>query len=86
MNEITRRALSAPSADAAGMQGEEGAKTRVGTIVLPNGSYGEDGLPDVRMPKEVVETGIGFLKERVKGNIEIADDDSNGEGEPEGEK
>ena len=83
MNEVTRRALSAPPSDAAGLQREEGARAGVGTIILPNGSYGEDGLPDVRMPKEVVERGIGFLKERVKGNIEIVDDDGNDEEEGE---
>ncbi len=46
---------------------------RVGTIVLPNGSYGEDGLPDVRVAGIVVETGVGFLEERVKGSVEIVD-------------
>ena len=81
MNEITRRALSAPPSDAAEAQRGKGTSARVGTIVLPNGSYGEDGLPDVRIPKEVVERGIGFLKERVKEDIEIVDDDDTREGE-----
>ncbi|ERF72321.1 hypothetical protein EPUS_06077 [Endocarpon pusillum Z07020] len=83
MNEVTRRALSAPPTDAAGLQGEQGARVGVGTIILPNGSYGEDGLPDVKIPKEVIEKGIGFLKERVRGDIEIVDDDGNDKEEGE---
>ncbi|KAF7505367.1 hypothetical protein GJ744_000988 [Endocarpon pusillum] len=86
MNEITGRALSAtPPSDAARLQGEEGARGGLGTIILPSGSYGKDGLPDVKIPQEVVETGIGFLKERVRGNIEIVDDDD-GNDKEEGEE
>lgn len=85
MNEITGRALSAPPSDAAELQREEGGRMGVGTIILPNGSYGEDGLPDVRIPKEVVERGIGFLKGRVKENIEIVNDDD-GNDKEEGEE
>ncbi len=54
--------------------------------MLSNGSYGEDGLPDVRIPKEVVEKGIGFLKESVKENIEIVHDDHTGDGDGEEEE
>lgn len=69
----------------------EGGIGRAGTIVLPSGSYGQDGLPDVRMPEAVLRKGLEFLTERVKGNVEIVrdkeeysddddDDDDDGEG------
>lgn len=86
MSEITRRALSEPPprvVDAmSGGKGEKrGKSVRVRTMVLPNGSYGEDGLPDVRIPAEVVESGTGFLEERLKESVEIVDSDDGREEE-----
>jgi hypothetical protein len=82
MTEITRRALQPSQQQRESTRGRRNGE-RVGTIVLPSGSYGEDGLPDVRMPQEVVDKGVSFLEEKVRGNIAVrADEESKGwEGE-----
>lgn len=54
--------------------------------MLPSGSYGEDGLPDVKVPEEVVRKAVEFLRERVKGNIEIVRDGEEEEDEEEEEE
>jgi hypothetical protein len=80
MSEITRRAFS--PADLPGTKGPKTATgVRVGTIVLPNGSYDEDGLPDVRIPAEVVRRGVRFLEDRVRGRVEIVNGDGGTEEE-----
>lgn len=60
-----------------------GSGGRIGTIVLPNGSYDEDGLPDVKVPGVVVEMGVAFLKERIKGHIQIVEGEESRDEEDE---
>ncbi len=38
-------------------------------------SGGPDGLPDVRIPEVTVESGVEFLKEKIKDVVEVVDDD-----------
>ena len=47
------------------------------SIVLAPGWLGQDGLPDVRVPKSTVAAGVSYLREKIQENIEIvpADDD-----------
>ena len=45
------------------------------TVILPQGSYGADGWPDVRFPLKTVEEGVEFLKARVKDVVEIVEPD-----------
>ena len=42
-------------------------------VVSKEWSGGPDGLPDVRIPEPTVEAGVGFLKERIKDVVEVAD-------------
>lgn len=44
-------------------------------VVSKEWSGGPDGLPDVRIPEQTVEVGVGFLKERIKDVVEVADGD-----------
>lgn len=46
----------------------------VGTIVLPDGSCGVDGLPDVRIPAEVVGRAVAFLERRVRDHVVLKGD------------
>ncbi|KAK5939256.1 hypothetical protein PMZ80_008559 [Knufia obscura] len=46
-----------------------------GAIAVREGWFGPDGLPDVKIPVATVETGVEFLKERVRDVVEIAEDD-----------
>ena len=43
------------------------------TVILPQGSYGADGWPDVRIPLKTVEEGVEFLKARIKDVVEIVE-------------
>jgi hypothetical protein len=45
------------------------------TVVLPQGSYGADGWPDVRIPLKTVEEGVEFLKARIKDVVEMVEPD-----------
>ena len=38
-------------------------------------SGGPDGLPDVRIPEVTVESGVEFLKEKIKDVVEVVDED-----------
>jgi len=46
-----------------------------GAIAIREGWFGPDGLPDVKIPVATVETGVDFLKERVRDVVEVVDDD-----------
>jgi hypothetical protein len=43
------------------------------TVVLPQGSYGADGWPDVRIPLKTVEEGVEFLRARVRDVVEVVE-------------
>lgn len=45
------------------------------TVILPQGSYGADGWPDVRIPLKTVEDGVDFLKAKVKDVVEVVEPD-----------
>ena len=44
-----------------------------GGISVRPGWFGEDGLPDVRIPAEAVEAGVEFLKEKIRDVVEVVD-------------
>ena len=46
-----------------------------GAIAVREGWFGPDGLPDVKIPVATVESGVEFLKERVRDVVEIVEDD-----------
>jgi hypothetical protein len=43
------------------------------TVILPQGSYGTDGWPDVRIPLKTVEEGVEFLKAKVRDVVEVVE-------------
>ena len=44
-------------------------------VVAKEWSSGPDGLPDVRVPDNVVEVGVDYLKEKIRDVCEPVDDD-----------
>lgn len=50
-----------------------GVTSAPAAATLPQGSYGADGLPDVRIPLKTVEAGVAFLKTRVRDVVEIVE-------------
>lgn len=56
------------STQAGGMNGN-------GAIAIREGWFGPDGLPDVKIPVATVEAAAEFLKEKVRDEVEIVEDD-----------
>ena len=45
------------------------------SITVREGWFGPDGLPDVRVPVATVETGVEYLKGRLKECVEVVPDE-----------
>ncbi|KAI1615127.1 hypothetical protein EDD37DRAFT_608997 [Exophiala viscosa] len=91
MSEVLRRAKipntgrhsDGPSSSTSASTKKKDAQAN-GTIANGNGaivlskewSGGPDGLPDIRIPESTVETGVEFLKEKIKHAVEPIEDDS----------
>ena len=46
-----------------------------GAIAVREGWFGPDGLPDVKIPVATVEAAAEFLKDKVRDEVEIVEDD-----------
>ena len=85
MNEVMRRATipkaanGTSSTNTGSQSNDTSTPTQLngaGSIVLSKEwTSGPDGMPDVRVPENVVETGVEFLKEKIKDVTEPVDDD-----------
>ena len=59
------------SGSATGSQGQ----SQNGSITVREGWFGADGLPDVRIPEVTVDTGVEYLKERIRECVKVVPDE-----------
>ena len=71
MSEVTRRAIG--GSNSIEQTKKEQKQKRTQTIVMTEESYGQDGWPDISVPKEVTDAGVEFLQRKIKGKVDVID-------------
>ncbi|RMZ75719.1 hypothetical protein DV738_g5351, partial [Chaetothyriales sp. CBS 135597] len=78
MTEVMRRATLPKTSSSQQQQQQNGMNGAGSIVVAKEWTGGPDGLPDVRVPNNVVEVGVEFLEDKIKDACYRVDDD----GEP----